>query len=247
MTHDPTKQLMEHYGKTMVDSVREFNVDEYTKTTARFQKVYEPLVIQKEARVLDVGCGDGHFLHYLKSRGLTHLNGIDSSEDRLERCREHVTPNVYKADAFEFLSQHPGAYDLVSCNHMIEHFTDPTLYTLMERLVGAMAPGGQLLITTPNATTPWAGHTLYTDLTHVRLFSTDSLTQLLNVFGIEAQCYPEEPVAYDLGTTLRWILWKLWKPWIQLSFRVQVGGTRSRQKTPFLVSANIYAIGRKRQ
>jgi SAM-dependent methyltransferase len=236
---------MENYGAAMLDTTRHFSPDDYVRTAKRFAKVYAPLAVSKDTRVLDVGCGDGQFLYYLKTQGVTALEGIDSSADRLERCKRYVTPNVHTADAFRWLKEHRGQYDLVVCNHMVEHFADPQLYELLEGLTGAVAPGGRLVITTPNACTPWAGYNLYSDLTHVRLFTADSLTQLLAVYGFDAQCYPEASVPYDLGTTLRWMLWKVKEAWLKFDFRVQVGGTRGRQKTAFLVSPNFYAAARR--
>jgi 2-polyprenyl-3-methyl-5-hydroxy-6-metoxy-1,4-benzoquinol methylase len=245
-TKDPRKHLMENYGAAMLDTTREFSPDDYQRTAKRFAKVYGPhLNLAKNARVLDVGCGDGQFLYYLRSQGVSALAGIDSSGDRLERCKRYVTPNVQTADAFEWLKSHPAQYDLVVCNHMVEHFEDEQLFELMEGLTGAVAPGGQLLITTPNACTPWSGYNHYSDLTHVRLFTTDSLTQLLATYGFKADCFPEAAVPYDLGTTLRWMLWKVREAWLKFDFRIQVGGTRGRQKTAFLVSPNLFALAKK--
>jgi 2-polyprenyl-3-methyl-5-hydroxy-6-metoxy-1,4-benzoquinol methylase len=243
---DPRWRLMEDYSKKILEPAHQFDPNEYERTRKRFHMIYSKhLDVPKDAQILDVGCGDGHFLYYLKSLGYKNLTGIDASDDRLKRCREYVTPSVYAADAFVWLNEHIGAFDLVASNHVVEHFNDELLYPFMELLVGAVAPGGRLLITTPNACTPWAGYNLYHDLTHCRLFTSDSLTQLMGMYGVDAKCFPEAAVPYDVPSAVRWLVWKVREAMVKFDFRVQVGGTRGGQRAAFLVSPNIFAIGRK--
>ncbi len=240
------QKLMANYGSLMVDSVREFSTREYTRAARRFKKIYQPpLVLFPGMKVLDVGCGDGHYLYYLQEQGCADLTGIDSSQDRLDRCQKQIKGQFECADAFQWLENCSNQYDLVVCNHMIEHFTDEPLFYLLELLVKVTKKGGSILLTTPNACTPWAGYNHYSDLTHVRLFTPESLTQLLSLYGLTSTCYPEAAVPYDAGTFLRWVLWKIREVFLKLDFRIQVGGTRGRQKTPFLVSPNIFAIAQK--
>src|SRR5581483_3311055 len=132
-----------------------------------------------KSTIVDIGCGDGHFLYFLKQQGYQNLTGVDGSADRLALCRQHVVSTVEEADVVPWLAARSGAFDVVSCHHVIEHFPGESVYGFVERLSGALKPGGLLLLTTPNACTPWAGYNLYHDLTHCRLFTSDSLTQIL--------------------------------------------------------------------
>ena len=42
--------------------------------------------IEPGARVLDLGCGNGDLLFYLKTRKQVHATGIELSEERVSHC-----------------------------------------------------------------------------------------------------------------------------------------------------------------
>jgi SAM-dependent methyltransferase len=244
---DYRAQIMKSYGEVIVDATRTIAPEDYARSARRFRRVYTMLSsIPRTARVLDVGCGDGQFLHFLKTLGFTQLRGFDTSENQLEKCRKYATRDVENGDAFDWLARHPAAFDLVVCNHLIEHIPDAQLLDFVGLLVGAVAPGGALLITTPNGWSPWAGFLLFTDLTHVRLHTPDSLTQLLGLQGFDVALYGEGAVAYDVPTTLRWILWKIREAMLRFDFRIQVGGSRGSQKVPFIVTPHVIAVARRK-
>lgn len=54
-------------------------------------------------RILELGCGIGGTLNYLKQRGAVDITGVDLSDDQLDICRRYVTTNVVTSDAIEFL------------------------------------------------------------------------------------------------------------------------------------------------
>jgi len=238
------QQLIRNYGKQIMQTTHQFSPSEFTRMAKRYKKIFNPyLPVDKKARMVDVGCGDGLFLYYLKSEGYESIEGVDASEDRLEICRQYVTPNVHCENVLSWLEKHQGQLDVVFCHHVIEHFSGDSVYGFVERLAAALKPDGRLIITTPNACTPWAGYNLYHDLTHYRLFSSDSLTQILALYGIKAQIYPEAAVAFDFPSGLRWLAWKVREAWLKLSYRIDIGGTRGDQTTPLIVSPNLMAVG----
>jgi 2-polyprenyl-3-methyl-5-hydroxy-6-metoxy-1,4-benzoquinol methylase len=243
---DAHHQLIQNYGKQIMQTTHHFSPNEFKRMAKRYAKIFNRhLPTNKAARIVDIGCGDGHFLYYLKSEGYQAIEGVDASDDRLALCRQYVTPNVHCADVIPWLEAHRGQFDVVSCHHVIEHFPGDSVYGFVERLVGAVKPGGQLILTTPNACTPWAGYNLYHDLTHCRLFTSDSLTQMLSLYGLTPAIYPDASVPFDTPSTLRWLAWKVREAWLKLSYRIDIGGTRGNQTTPLIVSPNLLAIGRK--
>jgi len=240
------EQLIQNYGKQIMQTTHRFSADEFGRMAKRYDKIFsEHLPKDKAARMVDIGCGDGHFLYYLKSKGFQTIEGVDASEDRLALCRQYVTPNVHCANVVSWLENHGEQFDVVFCHHVIEHFPGDSVYGFVERLAKAVKPGGQLILTTPNACTPWAGYNLYHDLTHCRLFTSDSLTQMLALYGISVQLYPDASVPFDVPSTLRWLVWKVREAYLKLIYRIDVGGTRGNQTTPLIVSPNLLAVGRK--
>jgi 2-polyprenyl-6-hydroxyphenyl methylase / 3-demethylubiquinone-9 3-methyltransferase len=99
---------------------------------------------------LDVGCGAGLLAEPLARLG-AEVTGLDASPELIAAAREHAAAGGLTIDyrAGE-LSALEGQFDLVTCLEVIEHVADPAAFVaaLAERL----APGGLLILSTPNAT-----------------------------------------------------------------------------------------------
>jgi SAM-dependent methyltransferase len=96
-------------------------------------------------RVIDVGCGYGDLLIYLKSRGCDVV-GVDVSERAAAIGAEHDVPiHVGELNEFAFPD---GAFDVAILQHSLEHVPDPrALITEIARIV---RPGGTLHVAVPN-------------------------------------------------------------------------------------------------
>lgn len=99
---------------------------------------------------LDVGCGAGLLAEPLARLG-ARVTGIDASPDVISVAREH-SANVgleidYRVGGVEHLE---GTFDLVTAMEVIEHVADPGIF--LNALSRRVAPGGLLIMSTPNAT-----------------------------------------------------------------------------------------------
>lgn len=88
--------------------------------------------------LLDVGCGEGHFLNYLNDKGFRQLWGVDLVTPPAPRFT-HVCSNVFSYEPEQPL----GA--VVSMMN-IEHLNDPVSY--LQRLGSWLKPNGVLVINT---------------------------------------------------------------------------------------------------
>ena len=107
----------------------------------------------KDARILDLGCGHGTMLHTLKTLGYRNLQGVDCSEEQIEQARK-VHPHVVQADALDYLKAHPGEFDVVIAVDLVEHFNRDEALLLLELCHHALAPGGRVLLQLPNGDCP---------------------------------------------------------------------------------------------
>lgn len=90
--------------------------------------------------VLDVGCGRGDFLRFLRAkRPAVELMGIDLSEQRTDSEYEFV-----RCDVEEFKTE--KRFDAIVSLSVIEHVKDPRLF--VSRLVDLLNPAGQLFLLT---------------------------------------------------------------------------------------------------
>ena len=98
-------------------------------------------------RVLDLGCGAGHFLKLLRTLGAEPI-GVELSKRALERARSReprAETHLLAHDGSIPLSH--GSIDLVWCSEVIEHVGD--VGGLLEEVRRVLRPGGRLLLTTP--------------------------------------------------------------------------------------------------
>jgi 2-polyprenyl-6-hydroxyphenyl methylase / 3-demethylubiquinone-9 3-methyltransferase len=99
---------------------------------------------------LDVGCGAGLLAEPLARLG-AKVTGIDASPEVIEVAREHAEMMGleidYRAGDVQSLE---GQVDLITSMEVIEHVADPAAF--VKALAKRLAPGGLLILSTPNAT-----------------------------------------------------------------------------------------------
>ena len=132
-------------------------------------------------RALDAGCGVGYGARDLLDAGARSVLALDYSEGALRYARAHYdAPGItwQQADLMTYPFVEDSA-DLVTCFEVFEHVERPA--DLLDRLAGALAPGGRALVTTPNrgfysmGSEPAFIH-------HVREYEEDEFTALLGAF-----------------------------------------------------------------
>lgn len=110
-------------------------------------------------RVVDVGCGTGHFLLAIQRRLGEHaeLSGLDFSSAAIARARSVVREASFTvADAYR-MPFPDDSFDLVTCLETLEHLKKPRV--ALDELARICKPGGHLVITVPDATMDdWGGH-----------------------------------------------------------------------------------------
>jgi 2-polyprenyl-3-methyl-5-hydroxy-6-metoxy-1,4-benzoquinol methylase len=221
------KQLAEAHWSELYS----YSAKEYERFRKRYSRQYAELLPRaKGVRVLDVGCGGGYFLSFLKSAGFSRLRGVDSDQAAVEACRSNVEVPAERGEAIRYLRTHEKSFDLIVCNHVMEHFARADSIELAGALYDALAPGGNLIVTVPNAMSPWMGYYLFDDLTHDHLYTPNSLAGSLASVGFaNISVHPEAPVAYDLLTGIRYVLWKVHEAWLSFCFAVDVGVGRNKR------------------
>ena len=99
---------------------------------------------------LDVGCGAGLLAEPLARLG-AQVTAIDAAPELIDVARDHSNRQGlsidYRAAAVENID---GRFDLITSLEVIEHVADPQAF--VEALAKRLAPGGLLILSTPNRT-----------------------------------------------------------------------------------------------
>jgi|688.fasta_scaffold63760_3 2-polyprenyl-3-methyl-5-hydroxy-6-metoxy-1,4-benzoquinol methylase len=133
---------------------------------------------QKNAFILDFGCGKGFFLKALKLMGYKNLYGLETSKARAEFSRK-LTGLIISDEFYNSGNIIGKKYNLISLIHVLEHIPDPFLF-LDNLILGAVENEGGVFIEVPNinslssliAKDVWAH---YTPHFHTNHFSVSSI------------------------------------------------------------------------
>ena len=102
-------------------------------------------LVEKEKKVLDVGCGDGILMEFLKNNKKTNIRGLEISKSKVQECiAKGLT--VIEGNAEKDLKQFPDkSFDYVVLSQTLQAFLDPELVINELLRVGKKA-----IVTIPN-------------------------------------------------------------------------------------------------
>lgn len=135
-----------------------------------------------DARIIDIGCGDGFHLELLRDfgeKGWT-LEGVDADERAASMAKDKGL--TVHCGILSDLDLKPASYDLAILIQTVEHVAEPA--TLLREIRSILRPGGRLCIVTDNTDSldfsfskarHWGG---YHFPRHWNLFSPKTLRQL---------------------------------------------------------------------
>ena len=102
-------------------------------------------LIEKNTRVLDVGCGDGILMEYLKYNKEIDIRGIEISKDNVQKCLSKGL-TVIEGDTEKDLLQFPdSSFDFVILSQTLQAFLNPEIVIKELLRVGKKA-----IVTIPN-------------------------------------------------------------------------------------------------
>jgi 2-polyprenyl-3-methyl-5-hydroxy-6-metoxy-1,4-benzoquinol methylase len=194
----------------------------------------------RSAKLLDVGCGYGGILYFLRKAGYTSIAGVDVSPEQVELAHHLGFADVRCQDIYDFLQQTPEhTYKAIIAFDILEHFTRSELLDLMDELQRVMLPGGRLIVHAPNGEALFSGTVRYGDLTHEWAFTRSSLHQLAGASGFRVVAVDEDaPIVHGLRSLVRYFIWRIGTFFVRLLAVADTGeGFRTKP-----LSQNLLAV-----
>ena len=149
----------------------------------RYRYIVERLNLDPDKiRLLDVGCGAGYFLSYLKEQGV-QAKGLDANPNTVRYCNErglHV-------ESGDVAGEPDGEYDVIVLFDVLEHLLDPV--SVMQEVAKKLKPKGYVVAFTTNihsVSYELMGHRENTLVTfeHVCFFDSKSFKFLAEKSGL---------------------------------------------------------------
>ena len=155
------------------------NTDEVHK---KYYKIIEKY-IQKEEDILEVGCGDGNELVYLKKQGYYKLSGLDPSEKSIEIVNKNGIKG-YCGSVYTMDSYIKKKFDTILSICVFEHLLD--LHTSMKNILSLLKSEGQVFVAVPCA----EGFSNYIrelpnyfNIEHINYFTRATMDRLFQQYG----------------------------------------------------------------
>ena len=102
-------------------------------------------LVEKNTKILDVGCGDGTLMEFLKNNKEINIRGIELSKNKVQKCiGKGLT--VIEGDAEKDLGQFPDeSFDFVILSQTLQAFLNP------EKVISELLRvGKKAIVTIPN-------------------------------------------------------------------------------------------------
>jgi SAM-dependent methyltransferase len=148
---------------------------------------------------VDIGCGRGEWLELMGEAGIP-VRGVDENAMIIEQCRE-LALDAVRDDAVAYLAGVPQkTLSVVSAFHVLEHLPQPKQLQVLAAAYNALAPGGILILETPNPENLIVGAwTFYMDPSHLRPMPPTLLGFLVEAAGFEVagvrRLHPDDGLA----------------------------------------------------
>lgn len=171
------------------------NADPYESCFAysrhRLQKVMQRLLPERAEglRLLDVGCGTGHHLAWLRQQGFD-VAGVDGSQEMIALAEARNPEVVIRQGDVEALPFPSGGFDVVVCVEVLRYLSGPS--DCLREMARVLRPGG-LCLATATPVLNLNGYWLINRL--ASRFGMPGLTKLRQAFSTSSQLRREFEVA----------------------------------------------------
>lgn len=220
------ERLYQHYlvnccGVDLLEARRALHASApYLKRLIRKHVPSEP-----NTQILDLGCGFGALLYWLRQAGYTSLEGMDRSAEQVEGAHSLGLDFVQQGDIAKYLDARPSSTcDVVFAFDVLEHFSKEEAMQFVDEVFRVLRPGGRFILHLPNGEGIFAGSVACGDFTHELLLNRRSIAQLLRCVGFASiNSYEDNPVVHGPASAARYLVWKMYRTFKAIAFAAETG------------------------
>ena len=155
-------------------------------------------------RALDVGCGGGKWVRFLRRQGVDAF-GVEPSSAIYERFLRGE-PDVFKLADIEELAYADNRYAVITAFDVLEYVPQPGAF--LDALVQLLSPSGHLFISTPDAGSVTARlmrrYWHHYNQFHLSVFSEKGLTRAVTDRRLDIVCTDHRSKYFSAGYVVRY-------------------------------------------
>ncbi|HEX6979642.1 MAG TPA: class I SAM-dependent methyltransferase [Alphaproteobacteria bacterium] len=181
----------------------------------------------RNAAIVDLGCGHGALLWAARRAGYTDVTGIDASPEQVAAARRLGIEGVRQQDLREGLAaMASGSLDVVVLFDLFHYFDRDEQVALADEVFRVLKPGGRWILHVPNGEALFGARMRYWDYLANGAFTRTSIAQILTASGFrEVRSFEDAPVPHGLKSLVRWFLWKAIRGVARLVLAAETGET----------------------
>lgn len=209
---------------------------------AYHRRLGKRVAISKNWRCLDIACGFGNFLAYLRRLGVKDFVGVDSSKDSIRVARmEFGDARLIHSEVFQFLEKCPDRYHFISLLDFVEHLRKDEVFRFFALVNRIQQLNGKVLIRTPNANGLFGMAARYNDITHESCFTPLAIRDVLKREGYRIiEIWEDGAAPGTITQTIHWILWSMVRCVIRCVNAVETG-----QRGDGILTRNMWVLAEK--
>jgi 2-polyprenyl-3-methyl-5-hydroxy-6-metoxy-1,4-benzoquinol methylase len=118
-------RIYQYYVKASTQSITPKSIGGLKPRSHQIKKVIrDHFPKDRSASILDLGCGHGAFIHFIREAGYVDVSGIDRSPQQVAAANRLGVKNVLEGDLVETLRSLPEqSKDVIITFDVLEHFT----------------------------------------------------------------------------------------------------------------------------
>lgn len=205
--------------------------------------VREHFPADRDAKIIDLGCGHGAIVWAARKLGYRSIEGVDASPEQVAMAAQLKIDGVRQGDLMATLRAAPAdSLDAVVLFDLYHYFDPATQLRLADEVRRVLKPGGRFIMHLPNGEALFAGRVRYWDIMATGSFTRRSIEQLMLVCDFkDVACFEDQPVVHGIKSAARYAVWKLVRFALRLAMAAETGETAGDA----IFSQTFLAVARK--
>ena len=174
------------YNNYFTNQVNKLDIDHMAmleeQTLHNKRELVHLLPENKDAKIVDLGCGFGTFIKPAINAGYVNISGYDISEEQVKIAHKLGLKNIHCMSIEDYFAK-GDKVDVLMGLDIIEHFTKDELIDFLTQAKSCLNPGGKIILRTPNMDAPQTSVYAFGDISHETLLNKSSALQVMRSIG----------------------------------------------------------------